>query len=151
MDNKNPPLFIGADHAGYKLKEELKQKLNELGYSLVDLSKEIPNPADDYPLIAKILSQEVVKNKGLGLLLCGSGNGVCMAANKIKGIRAALGYNTNSAKWARTDEDANILCLAGSVLSPEYALTIAKNFLETPFSQETRHQRRIDLLNQLDQ
>lgn len=151
MDNKNPPLFIGADHAGYKLKEELKQKLNELGYSLVDLSQEIPNPADDYPLIAKILSQEVVKNKGLGLLLCGSGNGVCMAANKIKGIRAALGYNTNSAKWARTDEDANILCLAGNVLSPEYALTIAKNFLETPFSQETRHQRRINLLNQLDQ
>jgi ribose 5-phosphate isomerase B len=122
-----------------------------LGYSLVDLSQEIPNPADDYPLIAKILSQEVVKNKGLGLLLCGSGNGVCMAANKIKGIRAALGYNTNSAKWARTDEDANILCLAGNVLSPEYALTIAKNFLETSFSQETRHQRRIDVLNQLDQ
>lgn len=150
MDNKIPPLFIGTDHAGYKLKEELKQKLTELGFKLTDLTPNTPNPTDDYPLIAQILSQKVVADQGLGILLCGSGNGVCMAANKIKGIRAALGYNTNAAKWARSDEDANILCLAGQVLSPEYALTITKNFLETPFSQIDRHQKRIEQLEQLD-
>lgn len=150
MNNQNQPIFIATDHAGFNLKEEIKNKLKELGYLLEDLTPNQPKPDDDYPLVAQKLAGEVLKNNGRGILLCGSGNGICMAANKTKGIRAALGYNTQAAKWARTDEDANILCLAGAVLSPEYATTITKNFLDTPFSKEERHQRRIEELKKLD-
>lgn len=151
MENPSQKIFIATDHAGYKLKEEIREKLTELGYHLEDLTPETPNPGDDYPHVAVRLSQEVLKNKGVGILLCGSGNGICMAANKIKGIRAAVGYNTQAAKSARNDEDANVLCLAGGVLSPEYAVSIAKHFLDTPFSHEERHERRIEQLKNLDE
>ncbi len=151
MSHNNSPIFIATDHAGYKLKEAVREKLTELGYNLTDLTPDTPDPTDDYPPIAIKLSAEVLKNNGRGILLCGSGNGICMAANKIKGVRAALGYNTQSAKWARNDEDANVLCLAGAVLSPEYAVSIAKHFLDTPFSGEERHKRRIEELEKMDE
>ncbi|MCX6778832.1 MAG: RpiB/LacA/LacB family sugar-phosphate isomerase [Candidatus Magasanikbacteria bacterium] len=150
MEKTNQQIFIGTDHAGFKLKEEIKLKLTELGYTLVDLSPNTPDPGDDYPSVAKKVTGEVLKNNARGILLCGSGNGICMAANKIKGIRAAVGYNTQSAKSARNDENTNILCLAGAILSPEYAVAIAKNFLDTPFSNEERHQKRIEELSQLE-
>ncbi|KKR48965.1 MAG: Ribose 5-phosphate isomerase B [Candidatus Magasanikbacteria bacterium GW2011_GWC2_40_17] len=150
MENTDKSIFIATDHAGFNLKEEIKNKLKELGYLLEDLTPNQPEPADDYPLVAQKLVSEILKNNGRGILLCGSGNGICMAANKIKGIRAALGYNTQAAKWARTDEDANVLCLAGAVLSPEYATTITKFFLDTPFSNEERYKRRIEELTKLD-
>jgi len=148
--NNTQQIFIGSDHAGFKLKEEIKLKLQELKYTLIDLTPDQPILTDDYPPVAQKVTTEVLKNNARGILLCGSGNGICMAANKVTGIRAALGYNTQSAKWARNDEDANILCLAGAVLSPEYATAITKNFLDTPFSEEERHTRRIEELNQLD-
>jgi len=150
LTNNTQPLFIATDHAGFKLKEDLKQKFADVGIEITDLTPVTPDPKDDYPKVAKKLTTEVISKDGQGILLCGSGNGICMAANKIKGIRAALGYNTQSAIWAKNDENANVLCLAGQVLNPDYAFSIVKHWLETPFSKEPRHQKRIKELAQLD-
>lgn len=144
------PLFLGSDHAGFKLKEEIKSKLKEAGYEIIDLSPEVIDPQDDYPEIAEQVAKKVLTANGRGVLFCGSGNGVCLAANKIKGIRAALGYNIQAAKWSKTDENANILCLAGLVLNPDYAFSIVKHWLETAFSGEERHKRRIKKIKQLE-
>ncbi len=149
--NSQDTLFIAADHAGFKLKEDLKQKFADLNHPITDLTPEAPSPTDDYPPVAIKLAKEITDKKARGILVCGSGNGICMAANKIPGIRAAVGYNTQSAKWAKTDEDANVLCLAGAVLSPEYAMSIIRHWLETPFTAEERHFRRILELSKLDQ
>jgi len=149
MNQEN--IFIATDHAGYKLKEELRIKLEGLGYKIADLTPNTPDAADDYPDAAKKLADEVLKTNDRGILLCGSGNGVCIAANKIAGIRAAVGYNNQAAKWARADEDANVLCLAGSILSPEYALSITRYFIETPFSGEERHIRRINKIKKIEE
>ncbi|MBI5022881.1 MAG: RpiB/LacA/LacB family sugar-phosphate isomerase [Candidatus Magasanikbacteria bacterium] len=139
-------IYLGADHAGFELKEKIKDflKLNE--YLPEDLTPGPIDPQDDYPDAAAKVAAKVLETGGLGILICGSGNGICMAANKIKGIRAALGYNTRAGKLAREHLNANILCLAGSVLQSDYAQAITRHFLETPFSEDERHKRRIEKL-----
>jgi len=144
------PILLAADHAGFKLKNELKQKLTEQNFKLDDLTPKLLKPDDDYPDVAQILAKKVQETDGRGILICGSGNGVCLAANKVKGIRAALGYNTQSAKWASEHLNANVLCLAGAILSPEYAISIVKHWLETPFSEDERHKRRLEKIKQLE-
>lgn len=145
---KNMPqtIYIGSDHAGFELKEKIKDflKLNE--YMPEDLTPGPIDPTDDYPDAAAKVATKVLETNGLGILLCGSGNGICLAANKIKGIRAVLGYNIKAAKLAREHLNANILCLAGSILQPDYAQAITRRFLETPFSDDERHKRRIEKL-----
>lgn len=149
---KNMPetIFLGADHAGFELKEIVKNKLKEIGKEVEDLSPGPVDPSDDYPLIAQKVAVKVAKGEGFGILVCGSGNGICLTANKVKGVRAVLGYNTQAAKWARTDENANVLCLAGRVLKPEYAVAIVRNWLETPFSNEERHARRLREIEEME-
>lgn len=152
MINSNQnAIFIAADHAGFKLKNELKQKLAEQNLKIEDLTPTLIKLDDDYPDIAQILAKKITETNGRGILICGSGNGVCLAANKIKGIRAALGYNTQSAKWASEHLNANVLCLAGAILSPEYAVSIVRYWLETPFSKEERHKRRIEKIKKLEE
>ena len=143
-------IYIGADHAGFDLKEKVVAKLKESGHEVEDLTPAPIDLDDDYPAVAKKVAQAVLANDAKGILLCGSGNGICAAANKIKGIRAAVGYNTQAAKWAREHLDANILCLAGRVLSPDYAQVIVKDWLATPFSNEERHTRRIEQLKKME-
>lgn len=137
-------IYLGADHAGFELKEKIKDflKLNE--YLPEDLTPGPIDPQDDYPDAAAKVAAKVLETDGLGILICGSGNGICLAANKIKGIRAAVGYNTQAAKMAREHLNANILCLAGGVLQPDYAQAITRHFLEMPFSEDERHKRRIE-------
>ncbi len=139
-------IYLGSDHAGFELKEKIMTflKLNE--YMPEDLTPGPIDPKDDYPDIAAKVTAKVLETDALGILICGSGNGICMAANKIKGIRAALGYNIQTAKLAREHLNANILCLAGGVLQPDYAQAITRHFLETPFSDDERHKRRIEKL-----
>jgi ribose 5-phosphate isomerase B len=140
-------IYLGADHAGFELKEKIKDflKLNE--YLPEDLTPGPIDLQDDYPdAAAKVATKVLETADALGILICGSGNGICMAANKIKGVRAALGYNIQSAKKAREHLNANILCLAGGVLQPDYAQAITRHFLETPFSENERHKRRIEKL-----
>lgn len=139
-------LYISSDHAGYKLKKHL------LGYFKNELKKEITDlgpfeftETDDYPDYAAALAREVVKEKNnLGILICGSGHGMCIAANKIKGARASIGYSIEGARMAKKDDDVNILCLAGSVLTDEHAAAIVKKFLETEFENIERRTRRIE-------
>lgn len=138
-------VYLGADHAGFLLKEKIKSYLDNQGIKFVDLSL-IHVENDDYPDIAQRLARKVLKEKAKGILVCGSGVGVCMAANKVKGARAVQGYDTYSTKMARQDEDANILCLRSRKFSSRKNKRLVSLFLETPFSNLTRHKRRINKL-----
>lgn len=138
-------IYIGADHGGFKLKEDLKKMLAKRKVSFVDVGAKKLVDGDDYPPYAKKVAQGVQKSlgKNKGVLICRSGQGVCIAANKFKGIRAALCWNEAIAKHSRNDDDANILCLAADYVSTEAAEDILLTWLNTPFSFEPRHTKRI--------
>lgn len=143
MFDKTKTLALGCDQGGYELKEFIKIKLAESGYSVRDFG---PFSADsvDYPDYAHPVASAV--NNGqfpVAILICGSGNGVCMTANKYSGIRAALCWNTELARLARSHNDANILCLPGRFISDKEALSAVKVFLTTEF-EGGRHQNRIN-------
>jgi ribose 5-phosphate isomerase B len=143
MFDKSKTLAIGCDQGGYTLKEFLKIKLAESGYSVRDFGSYSADSID-YPDMAHPVASAV--NNGqfpMALLICGSGNGVCMTANKYAGIRAALCWNTEIARLARLHNDANILCLPGRFISESEALTALMVFLTTDF-EGGRHKTRID-------
>jgi ribose 5-phosphate isomerase B len=144
-------LYIGADHNGFKLKEKLKVFLHKYGCSVEDLGGTEYEPSDDYPIYAAAVGRHVVKDRGsFGILICGSGQGVCIAANKIKGVRAALCENIRDAKSSRNDDDCNVLCLQGSYLYFFKAKKLVRTFLETPFANEPRFVRRLNELKKLE-
>lgn len=135
-------IAIGSDHAGYALKELVKKKLTEKGIITLDFGTNSPESAD-YPDFAHPVADAVEKGAaGLGVLVCGSGNGVCMTANKHAGIRAAICWNEELATLARTHNDANVLCLPSRHISEEKALTILNLFLNSTF-EGGRHARRV--------
>ncbi|HBF67503.1 MAG TPA: ribose-5-phosphate isomerase, partial [Candidatus Magasanikbacteria bacterium] len=125
---------------------------NELNMKVKDLGPEEFVETDDYPDYAVPLAQKVAEapDEHKGILICGNGVGVCIAANKMKGIRAGIGYNTYAAESMRQDDDTNILCLAGRVLSDEYAMAITKKWLQTEFSGEDHHVRRLGKVGALE-
>lgn len=140
-------VYIGSDHAGYELKEKLRVYLSSLGYEVEDKGAFSLNPNDDYPDFIKPVAISVVNNKGsFGIILGGSGEGEQMVANKIEGIRAAeyYGGNLDIVRLAREHNDANILSLGARFINEEQAHDAVKIFLETPFSREVRHERRIN-------
>ena len=140
-------IYIAADHAGFDNKQLLKQALGKEGYGVIDLGAREKNDSDDYPIIASKVARAVLKNpKSKGILLCGSGQGVCIAANRIKGIRAAIAWNPQSAVASRNDDYANILCLGARFFTSQQLLTMTRVWLQTPFSKLARHKRRIKLL-----
>lgn len=136
-------IFLGADHAGFELKELVERHLKEKGHKVEDLGTH-STESTDYPDNAKKVAKAVAKAKGsIGVLCCGSGMGVCMVANRVKGARAALCHNEQEAGMARQHNDANILCMGGRTFDKQAALKILEKFLATPFSGEDRHKRRI--------
>jgi ribose 5-phosphate isomerase B len=136
-------IAIGNDHAGYEIKEVLKDWLEEHGYDIKNYGTDSPEPAD-YPDFVHPLAASVEKGEfDMGVLICGSGQGASITANKHQGIRATLCWKPVIAELARSHNDANILCLPGRFLDKETALEILRLFLETPFNGG-RHQRRID-------
>jgi len=142
-------IIIGADHTGFELKDKIRNFLEKQHLSYKDLST-VYDPEDDYPDIAKIVGQNVKKNdKNIGILICGSGVGMDIAANRIKGIRAALVYDAYTAKMSRSHNNANIICFRARRFSPKKALKILKIFLNTPFASEQRHIRRIKKLEKI--
>jgi ribose 5-phosphate isomerase B len=142
-------LYIGADHAGYQYKEKLKDFLQAEGHDPVDLGT-FNEDSIDYPDIAREVAEKVYENKeSLGILICGSGTGVCMAANKHVGIRAASCANEWLAEHARKHNDANILCLGSRVIGDELARDITRVFLATEFDGG-RHQIRVDKISALE-
>lgn len=135
-------LFLGSDHGGFGLKQELVLILTAAGFAVEDCG--VNDPASvDYPDIAKIVCENVIaRPHSMGILCCGTGIGMSIAANKIDGIRAALCSETYSAKMARIHNDANVLCLGARVVAPEYAIELLKTWLDAPY-EGTRHVRRV--------
>ena len=134
---------IGSDHGGYELKLEVIEHLKKRGFEVTDVGTDSPASCD-YPIYAKKVTEDIQsKNADLGILICGTGIGMSMAANKEPGIRAALCHDTFSAKATREHNDANILCMGARVVGPGLALMIIDTFLDTPFSNDERHLRRI--------
>ncbi len=141
-------VFIAADHAAVELKAALQKLLPE--YHWVDLGPSSGQKVD-YPDYAEKLCRELNATPGaMGLLLCGSGIGMSIAANKFAGIRAALVENPVSARLAREHNDANVLCMGARFVAPEYAAEIARIFLTTEASKDPRHCARVEKLNQID-
>ena len=133
-------LYIAADHAGYQLKEELKLFLKNQGYGLLDLGAEKLDPADDYPDFAALLARRVAAEKGArGILICGTGQGICVAANKFSGIRAALIHNEFTARAAAGHVRANVICFGGRTTDAVTAKKLVKIWLETEAENDERH------------
>ena len=143
-------IYLGADHAGFHLKEELKQYLGELGYEYQDLGAKEFKPKDDYPDYALEVAKKVVAEDGLGILICATGSGVCLVANKVKGIRASVVWDEFTALQAREHNNANIICLAGKVLDSETAKKIVLLWLEAEFTGEERHVRRLGKIKEYE-
>jgi len=144
-------IYIGADHAGYNLKEELKKYLKELEYDVEDLGNKEAEPQDDYPDFAVKVAKKTVETGEKGIVICGTGIGSCIVANKVKGARAALAWDEFTAIQSREHNDANILCLGGRVVDAETAKKIVRLWLETKFSDEERHIRRLDKIKEIEQ
>jgi len=138
-------ICLGADHAGFQLKESLKRHLINVGYIVDDVSPEY-HDGDDYPAIAREVVKRVVKGDR-GILVCDSGAGMSIAANRFKGIRAVTCYSEFMARHARTDNDSNILCLGQKTTPASSAKKIVDIWLATPFSKAARHKRRIKQLD----
>ncbi len=138
-------IYIASDHAGYRLKEEIKDYLNELGIKYRDLGARKPDPDDDYPDFAFKVAEKVSKNpdQDRGILICGTGQGMMQAANKVKGIRAFVAWDEYTAEQARFHSNANVLTLGGQVTPLEMAKKIVTTWLSTGFSGEIRYKRRL--------
>lgn len=143
-------IVIGSDHAGFALKEAVKASLSAAGHRVVDIGTETGDPVD-YPDYG-ILAAEAVSSGRFerGILVCGSGVGMAIVANKFPGVRAALCLDAETARLSRQHNDSNVLVLAGRKTDPETAERIARAWLETPFDGG-RHQRRLDKIRELEQ
>jgi ribose 5-phosphate isomerase B len=144
----NNKISLGSDHAGFKLKESIKNYLKEKGYEVKDFGTNSEESVD-YPDYAKAVAKDVIKNNSRGILICGTGIGMSIAANKIKGIRAALCRSEYDAEMSRRHNDANILTLGSRTTHTDDAKKIVDVFLNTPF-EEGRHIQRIKKIHDME-
>lgn len=145
-------IIIGADHNGFQYKQDLAYALRNFGHEVIDSGNVSIDPNDDFPQFASKVVSDLLGSgdpQAKGILICGSGQGMVMAANRFKGIRASLCWNLGEARSARNDDDSNILCLSSVYLSIEEAESIVTTFLETPFAAAPRFIRRLQELDQL--
>jgi len=139
-------IYIGSDHAGYRLKEFLRKYFDKKKIRYKDFGTYSEEPVD-YPDYAFKVAKAVAEDKkSKGILICGTGTGMCIAANRVKGIRAAVVYDEFSAKMSRHDNDANVLCLRGRKVNFNFQKKLVDIWLKTKFSKEERHKRRITKL-----
>lgn len=144
-------VYIGADHAGFDMKELLKEHLDLKGYMVEDLGAHVHDPNDDYPQYAKAVAQAVRQHPGsFGVLSCGNAEGIMIAANKFDGIRAGIGYSMAAARTMRSDDNANIISIPGRIELTDHPTDILDSFLETPFSDAERHKRRLADLEDIE-
>lgn len=143
-------IAIGSDHAGYELKQVIMKHLEERNLEFKDYGT-YSTDSCDYAVYAEKTARAVADGEcEIGLLFCGTGVGISIAANKVKGIRACCCSDLFSAEMTRLHNNANLLCLGGRVVAPEKAIELVDIFLDTPFSGEERHQRRIDQITDLE-
>ncbi|MBI5306196.1 RpiB/LacA/LacB family sugar-phosphate isomerase [Candidatus Wolfebacteria bacterium] len=145
-------IYIGADHRGFKTKETIKKILKEKGYQFVDVGNSQYDEEDDYPdfaaLVANQVSQDPIEKKGI--LICGSGVGVDIVANKFKEVRSALVNNPDQAYLSRTDDDANVLSLPAEFINEKDIEKILTTWLTTPFSNHKNHKRRLEKIHEIE-
>jgi len=146
-------LYLGADHRGYYLKEAIKEFLKSRKVEFEDLGNAQYDKDDDYPDYAELLAKEVLKNEkeNKGILICGTGVGMSIVANKFKGIRAGLCLSGYLAKRAKEEDDINVLCLAADITDEKTSQTIIKDWLKTSFFSEKRHQRRLEKIKKVEE
>lgn len=145
-------IFLGSDHAGFHLKEKVFAHLSKRDYDVEDVGDKELNPEDDFPEFAQMVAIKVLgEDDARGILICGSGQGMCMAANRFRGIRASLVWDEREAKLTRNDNDSNILCLPASVLDQNDTewQKIVDAWLTTPFANAARYIRRNRQLDEL--
>jgi ribose 5-phosphate isomerase B len=145
-------VHIGGDHAAYELLGDLVSFLEEEGYEVTNHGPHTFDALDDYPTFVLRAAEAVAQDPGsFGIVLGGSGNGEQMAANKVRGVRAALCHNDELARLAREHNDARVISIGGRMSSTEEARSMVRVFLTTAFSGEARHQRRIDMVSRYEQ
>lgn len=145
-------VHIGTDHAGFELKQHLVSELTAKGYEVIDHGPSEYDSEDDYPVYCLPAAQAVVDDPGsLGIVIGGSGNGEAIAANKVDGVRCALAWSAETAKLGRLHNNANVISVGGRMHTTEEATGFIELFLETAFSGEARHERRIQLLADYEQ
>lgn len=144
-------IYLGADHAGFSLKESVKRHLESAKFEVEDLGAHQMEPGDDYPVYAARVASVVRENpRSVGILFCGSAEGICIAANKFDGIRAGIGFSIEAAKSLRSDDHGNILCLPGRIGTNNDPMLIVDAFLAAPLSEAPRHARRVDEIEAIE-
>jgi len=143
-------IFLGADHGGFELKNKVREWLAEWGEEFKDLGNKVYDKEDDYPDYAIAVAKEVAKGDNKGILFCRSAAGMVIAANKVTGVRAVAAFDKESAQHSREHNDANVLVLSGDWLDEEKARQIAKVWLNTKFTQEERHVRRLNKIKEIE-
>ncbi len=142
-------IAIGADHAGFEDKEKIKRKLDTLGVEYEDVGTDSTESVD-YPVYAQKVAEKVANGEvEQGILVCGSGNGMQIAANKVRGVRAALAWNEETARLARQHNNANVLSVPARMISPEAVEKVIESFLNADF-EGGRHARRVDEISELE-
>ncbi|HEY8186405.1 MAG TPA: ribose 5-phosphate isomerase B [Pyrinomonadaceae bacterium] len=145
-------IAIGADHGGYPLNERVIRELDAAGHEILDFGTHVGSRPDDYPDYAIKVSQAIRDNQAdIGILICGSGVGAAVAANKFTGIRAGLCGDTYSAHQSREHDDCNVLCLGARVTGEELALDIVRAFVAARFTGEERHLRRLAKIAEIEE
>src|SRR3989338_1264368 len=145
-------IYLGADHGGFQLKEKIKKWLEEWNYKYQDMGNEKLEENDDYPAFAFRVAEHVAEDDEInrGILICRSAVGMVIAANKVKGVRAAAVYDEKMAVKSREHNNSNIIALSGDNLTEDEAKKILKIWLTTPFSAEDRHRRRVEQIKEFE-
>ena len=144
-------IALGTDHAGFELKQEIAAFLNQKGFDVIDVGAHTYDAADDYPDFAKLVGDAVAdQNVKRGILVCGSGVGASIVANKIRGVRAAMCHDTYSAHQGVEHDDMNVLCVGARIIGVELVLEIVIAFLDAAFSGEERHMRRLQKIQAIE-
>jgi ribose 5-phosphate isomerase B len=143
-------IYIGSDHNGFRHKPAIISYAKRRGFEVEDVGHETFDPGDDFPVFAARVANAVVANpESRGIVLCGSGQGVCIAANRFRGVRAGLGYDRESVRSSRSDDDINVLCLPASRLDVQAIEKLVDVFLDTEFDAAKRRIRRLRQLDEL--
>ncbi|MFC1416533.1 ribose-5-phosphate isomerase [Streptacidiphilus cavernicola] len=144
-------VYLGSDHAGYELKQHLVQWLTSAGHEPVDCGPHIYDAVDDYPpFILRAAERTAADPDALGIVIGGSGNGEAIAANKVKGVRAALAWSTETAELGREHNNANVISIGARMHTLDEAAKFVEVFVGTPFSEDPRHIRRIDMISEYE-
>lgn len=143
-------IYLASDHRGFRLKEKIKEWLSEWSYEFQDMGAFEYNPDDDYPEYAKLVAEKVSNSENMGIIVCGSGIGVDVVANKFDGIRSGLALDEDQIKLGREHDNINVLALASEHISEEDAKRIVDVFLKTLFLGKERYERRLNKIKNME-